>query len=152
MVKEEEKQIEHFHFVCSWVDQSSVCLFILFLVKLPVLFLDFFKGEIAGGNSELVSHHFSNVFGEKFCIGDLLRTRMVNGKIFEFRSLKQLSHRQPDDRLGSVRLLPGPVYEKQLLLKTVLYFKIENSLYKMYKSWIFNCIFLVVVNTFLSLL
>ncbi len=27
MVKEEEKQIEHFHFVCSWVGQYSVCLF-----------------------------------------------------------------------------------------------------------------------------
>jgi hypothetical protein len=62
---------------------------------------------------------------------------MVNGKIFEFRSLKQLSHRQPDDRLGAVRLFPGPVYEKQLLLKTVLYFKIENSLNKLSLwSWI----------------
>ena len=87
----------------------SVFLLILFLVKLSIFFFDFLEGQITRWNFEFVGHNFSNVFCEKFCVPDLFRTRVVNWEVLELGTLKELSHRQPDDRLGAVRLFPSPV-------------------------------------------
>ena len=80
----------------------------LFLVQLSILFFDLFKGEITGWNSQCLSHHGPDIAGKEFRIVDLSLAWGVDWKVFQLGSLKQLSHSQPDDRLGSVGLFPGP--------------------------------------------
>ena len=81
---------------------------VFLLVQFAIFFFDLFKSQITGGNSQCLSHHCPDISGKEFGVLNLCLAGGVNWKIFQLGSLKQLSHCQPDDGFGSMRLFPSP--------------------------------------------